>query len=155
MGSMDQEMSVGERIERARKRAGWEKASDFAKHIGRDKATVRRWERGKTRASAEDIHAVAAETGVTPEWLMTGREPTQADPSLVVERFLRSPDGKRAHDIPGAVDFLRHRIDVRGIPVDEGFYRLALIAWEWLSNPDEAARAAEFSRRKPVPPQSE
>lgn len=141
------EMTVGKRIEFARTRAGWKTAKGFAEHIGRHPLTVRRWEQDRTEPGSEDLHAVAVATGVTADWLMTGREPPGRDPDSALEHFLRSPEGERAHQIPGAVDFLRHRVDVRGLDVDAQFYRLALIAYESGARPLEAARAADFSRR--------
>lgn len=57
-------------IRRAMEVNGW-KASDLAREVGRDGNTVRRWIRGDTTPSADDLVALAEVFGVDPKYLFT------------------------------------------------------------------------------------
>lgn len=57
-------------IRRAMEVNGW-KASDLARRVSRDGNTVRRWIRGETTPSADDLVALAEAFGVDPKYLFT------------------------------------------------------------------------------------
>lgn len=118
-------VSLPERIEQARRRAGYKKATDFAKRVGWTAKQVRRWETGTSEPTSEAITAIADATGVTTDWLLKGGkmpdlpiEPLYA-PELA--RFLvDTPQGRAAS---AEVRLFMHRITKAvGVSRNEEFF---------------------------------
>lgn len=67
-------MSIGSRIKKARQAAGISQA-DLAEAMGITRSACSQWESGQgTGPRRERLEALAAELGVSYEWLATGKE---------------------------------------------------------------------------------
>ena len=64
------------RLEQARKNADYETAAEFARALGVEVDTYRRWERGETEPSVEHLTKIHALTSVSLDFLVAGRLPT-------------------------------------------------------------------------------
>lgn len=64
------------RLEQARKNADYETAADFARALGIEVDTYRRWERGETEPSVEHLTKIHVLTSVSLDFLVAGRLPT-------------------------------------------------------------------------------
>lgn len=72
--------TIGDRLRKARELAGFEQIQ-FAEHIGVDRRTVSNYERDVTsNHKTIYLRARALATGVSLEWLQTGRNPRQDGP---------------------------------------------------------------------------
>lgn len=65
---------LARRIRLARERAGFDRQTALAQTLGVDASYVSRWERGVVVPGAESLVSLADATGVTVDWLLTGRE---------------------------------------------------------------------------------
>lgn len=73
-------MHIGERIKRARKRAGKE-PEDLAKAMKLSGEAIRSWERGDSAPRPTRYAKIAAFLGVTENWIATGAKPMLPDSS--------------------------------------------------------------------------
>lgn len=69
---MEPDGCAGGRIRALRKEEGYT-AAQFAERLGVKQSTVSSWEIGRTQVSAAIAKAIAAEYGVSAEWIVTGK----------------------------------------------------------------------------------
>ena len=95
----DLDLSVGDRLRRARERRTGLDQTEFAAHINVSRGTVSNYERDKLPGGPRQrlvLNAWAAATGTTREWLETGKAPVQPEPDggLEVLRACRDSNPK-------------------------------------------------------------
>ena len=71
----------------------------LARAIGRSDGAVRKWLRGASEPSVSDVRAIAAATGVSIQWLITGE-----GESRLVARSIREMAGTYRADASSSVD---------------------------------------------------
>lgn len=72
--------ALGARIAQARAAAGLTKSA-LARALSCDVSSVFKWEHGKMGIGVEAVRAIAERTGVSCDWLITGRGDAPAAPS--------------------------------------------------------------------------
>jgi transcriptional regulator with XRE-family HTH domain len=93
------------RIRRARAIAAFSQG-ELARRVGVKRSAVTQWERvDGTLPSMEHMIRIALETGVSFEWIATGRGPSRLDDSA--EQGLITTDFARDADETNALSFLR------------------------------------------------
>lgn len=91
-------LSVGLRIKEAREKAGLSQPQ-LARLVGLTKGAVGQYETGRATPRLARLEAIAAVTGASVEWLLTGNEPTelvkaQTTTEMEALRLLRSMSHK-------------------------------------------------------------
>lgn len=89
--------SFGDRLVRARKRAGFRTQADLGDEIGASRNTVAQWERDETLPEGRLMIQLPETLGVSADWLFYGIEPGERSAAFdeiaaIVDR-LRSPEG--------------------------------------------------------------
>ena len=93
-------MTIGERIQTARKKAGMKQA-DLAEALGVAVVTIGQYERDKRQPRLEQFKAIASALDVDVNWLMNGQtmeERKQGMPDSVARRFKEAQDWKESSD---------------------------------------------------------
>ena len=134
--------AIGERIATARLSAGYENASEFARHVGVSPNTIYRWERGEVAPSIWQLESVSRIARVTTDWILRG---SRQDASARLDEWLKTPRGQSAKE-PARI-WLRE-LPIGGFVPSDVFYDLALLAFEQGLSPDEAVVAARFTETK-------
>lgn len=65
---------IGERIRASRISAGFETASDLARHIGAEPPTVRKWERGESEPRYCDLIEISRATKRSLDFIVAGAD---------------------------------------------------------------------------------
>lgn len=95
MASKDVWKAQGKRLRQARLRKGFESALAAAESLGVSAGTYRNHERG-VRSMTRRVERYAARLGVTPEWLLWGREKGQESAAVGDEQSPVLPAGRAA-----------------------------------------------------------
>ena len=140
--SPENRRAIGARIASARLSAGYENASEFARHVGVSPNTIYRWERGEVAPSIWQLESVSRVSRVTTDWILRG---SRQDASERLDAWLETPRGRSAGE--GARAWLRE-LPIGGFVPSDVFYDLALLAFEQGLSPDEAVVAARFTEAK-------
>ena len=93
-------MTIGERIQTARKKAGMKQA-DLAEALGVAVVTIGQYERDKRQPRLEQFKAIASALDVDVNWLMNGQtmeERKQGMKDYVARRFKEAQDWKESSD---------------------------------------------------------
>lgn len=105
---------LNERLTEARIAKGMNKTA-FAKAVRVSQPTVTDWENGKMRPNGENLTRVCHVLGVTPEWLLTGRGPVQAEGAGDQGQVLSPEDAALLDDLGELLpeDAARYRAAIR------------------------------------------
>lgn len=72
---VDHKKLFADRLKTARSRVGFDTAAEFAKHVGIEVETYRRWERGETEPGISSLNLIIPELKVSADYLVTGDLP--------------------------------------------------------------------------------
>jgi transcriptional regulator with XRE-family HTH domain len=134
--------AIGGRIATARLSAGYENASEFARHVGVSPNTIYRWERGEVAPSIWQLESVSRVARVTTDWVLRG---SREDASARLDAWLATPRGRSASE---AARIWLRELPIGGFVPSDVFYDLALLAFEQGLSADEAVVAARFTESK-------
>lgn len=131
---------VGQRIDQAWKRAGYESRADMVRDTTlKGYNQVSQWAAGKALPRVDFLSEIARVCRVSLDWLATGEG---QDPA-VLTRWLDGPGASAPRE---ARAFLAS-LPLQGDVVDERFYSLAFEAWKRGETPEGVVNAARTTRR--------
>lgn len=109
------------RIRRARAMATFSQG-ELARRVGVKRSAVTQWERADgTLPSMDHMIRIALETGVSFEWIATGRGPSRlddtAEPGLITSDFARDADESNALSFLRAMNTAKRRMVMQMLEV--------------------------------------